>query len=176
MTTSIASVICIMIAIALIAYLSTNKVFSNKAEQKNSKGYYIIRVGMVNKLNINYIFVGSIFVFWFAIGESSTPNEALVILLLGIFFIILGLFLMIFMVSERIEYNDNEISQYRVFRKHPKTISWNDVINMKLQPVGFFLELYSSSKKIYVNLNCKGATELLRFIRGKLGDDLIDKL
>jgi len=171
MMTSIASVICIIIAISLIVYLSTSKTFSNKSGQKNSKGYYIVRGGMVNKLIVNFIFVGSIFMFWFAIGESSTPNDALVILLLGVFFIIIGLFLMIFMVSERIEYNDKEISQYKVFRKHHKTIQWNEAGGIKLNKMGILLEIQSSSEKIYVNLSSKGTVEMLDFIEDKLGDN-----
>ncbi len=172
MMTSIASVICTIIAISLIVYVAKSKSLSNQAEQKNSKGYYIIRGGEINKLIINFMFVVSIVIFWLARGESGAPNDALVLLLVGIFFIIIGLFLMSVLTFNRIEYNESEISQYSVF-KRPKTIQWNDADNIELKQMGILLELRGPSEKIYIDLRGNGAVQLLRLMGDKLKDENI---
>lgn len=171
MTITIVSVICGLIVSSLVVFISKNKAFSNKAGLRNRNGYFVMRLKTNNKIIVYFCFSFSIIAFVYAIYDSIISSEySLILLLLGILFIIIGTFTILTTLFDRIEYNDNEISQYRIFRKHPKTISWKNLNNINLHKAGPLLELNSLSEKIYIDCRNNGIGECLKFMEDKLND------
>jgi len=171
MTITIVSVICGLIVSSLVVFISKNKAFSDKAGEKNRNGYIVMRLKTNNKIIVYFCFCFSIIAFVYAIYDSIISSESsLIILLLGIFFVIIGTFIILTTLFDRIEYNDNEISQYRIFRKYPKTISWENLNNINFHKVGPLLELNSLSGKIYLDFRNNGIGECLKFMEDKLND------
>ena len=71
----------------------------------------------------------------------------------------------------RIEYNDEEIKQFIIFRKKPKIIRWNDDIKIKFHQIGPLLEFSNKNNKLFVDFRNNGFIEFLNFSLLKVTDE-----
>ncbi len=156
---------------ALIIYTTTSKAL-RASLQTNEQGYHIIRLRTRNK-GLAYIsFSFSLAAFVYAAWDSeSLYADLLLFYFLASFFLALGIFMVCVAVYDRIEYNQDQIKQFRIFRKEPKVITWNDVEKVACKPMGPLLEIYSATHKIFIDLNNNGIIPLLEFMQQKLTDE-----
>ena len=165
MPTIVASIFSGLVVAGLVAYTVKYKALTDHALQRNRNGNYVMGLFTRNRILVYLSFSFSIVVFLYATFDSSlSVNDKIAVYLLGLFLIIFGVFMISFSVYDRIEYNEVEIKQYRMFRKHPQVIRWDELNHIKIQRIGPLVELYGSKDKVYIDFNNNGFIHLLYFM------------
>jgi uncharacterized membrane protein YiaA len=167
------SIISGVIAVSLIVYISLSKALDDKTTRMNSNGYYTMRIKSFGKVLIYFTFIASIMAFILGIFDTSLGiSDKLMIYFLGLFFVLLGIFLIAVTVKNRIEYSDKDMRLYDLFKKNPKIIRWDDSIEIKFHEMGPFLEFSSNkSNRIFVNFRNNGFIDFVNFSLLKVSDE-----
>jgi hypothetical protein len=83
---------------------------------------------------------------------------------LGLCFAGFGSFLLQNYTADRIEYDDREIRQFKMFKVNPRTIRWDELRELKIRSVGPLLEIRGDGAVICADFHSRGIRALLEFI------------
>ncbi len=134
----------------------------------NSDGSRVMRKGAKISLAAAYALVFGAAASGYTLYRALTAGEAAIELtVMGLFFVLFGIFFLRYAAEERIEYDDREIRMYRVFRKAPQRIAWDTVEALTIHRTGPLMEIRGGDARIYVEFQNPGMPALLQFMESK---------
>lgn len=164
--------ISVIIAVIFIKISKSWPIRKKVIMKERNYRYSIIRGKSSDKFLIYFTFIiGAIAIGLAITFVNSSISDAITVFLLGMFFILLGLFITKMTIDNRIEYDSAEIRQYRAFRREVKVIQCSYLKNCRLKNIGPLLILNDGENELFIDLRQEGVVTFLEFIVDKVSND-----
>lgn len=153
----------VVIGVLIIMFLKYSKKNSNKNVEKDQAGSFVLRV---NKL---YQIIGSISTgFAVLLGIVSiylNKKEGYIVLLIMSFLLgWLGILLLMYYYNHKFEFNDANMKVTNIYGA-TKTLSWNEVKQIKYNALKGFIYLYSEKEKLKIHQHLVGLIEFVKIMK-----------
>lgn len=161
----------------VVGISNTKAIKNNTTGNLNGEGYIVMKGKSSNKLVTNICFIcGSAFICFSLPLLNFYLADVSMMIFLGTFLILMGLFFIKSTEDNRIEYNDSEIKQFVIIRKKVRIIKWDDLKSVEYKDIGPLLALRSNETEIFVDLRFDGANQFVEFLSEKFESKYSDGL
>jgi hypothetical protein len=152
----------VVIGVVITMFLKYSKKKSNKNVEIDQSGFFILKI---NKL---YKIIGSIstgFAVVLSIVSIYLNSRQGYIVLLTMSFLLgwLGIFILMFYYNHKFEFNDVNMRVINIYGR-TKTMSWNDVKEIKFEPLKGYIYLYSEKEKLKIHQHLVGLIEFVKIM------------
>jgi hypothetical protein len=130
----------VVIGVVITMFLKYSKKKSNKNVEIDQSGFFILRINKLYKI-IGSISTGFAVVLGIVSIYLNKKEGYIVLLTMSFLSVWLGIFILMFYYNHKFEFNDVNMRVINIYGR-TKTMSWNDVKEIKFEPL----------KRVYLSL------------------------